>query len=251
MIELISLNKTFKGKKENFVALDDINLKVNDGEIFGVIGLSGAGKSTLIRCINLLERPDSGKVIIDGEDLTLLNKKELNAFRKKLSMIFQSFNLFEQKTALQNVCFPLELAKTPKSERKEIALKLLDQMGILDKANSYPSQLSGGQKQRVAIARALASNPKYLLCDEATSALDPEATESILSIIKEINEKQKITVIVITHELSVIAKICNRVAVVHQGRVCECNTTEQIFKNPIAEPTKKLIASATLFRGEE
>ena len=250
MIEIISLNKTFKSNKEDFVALEDINLTVNDGEIFGVIGLSGAGKSTLIRCINLLERPDSGKVVIDGQDLTLLNKKELNAFRKNLSMIFQGFNLFEQRTALQNVCFPLELTNVPKEERTKIALDLLEQMGIQDKANSYPSQLSGGQKQRVAIARALASNPKYLLCDEATSALDPEATESILSIIKEINQKQKITVIVITHELSVIAKICDRVAVIHNGKVCECNTPKQIFENPQTEPTKKLIASATIFKGE-
>ena len=147
-------------------------------------------------------------------------------------MIFQGFNLFEQRTALQNVCFPLELTNVPKEERTKIALDLLEQMGIQDKANSYPSQLSGGQKQRVAIARALASNPKYLLCDEATSALDPEATESILSIIKEINQKQKITVIVITHELSVVAKICDRVAVIHNGKVCECNTPTQIFKNP-------------------
>ena len=248
MIELINLTKTFKDGKNAvpFVALDNVSLQIEKGDIYGIIGLSGAGKSTLIRCVNLLEKPDSGNIFIDGEDITLKNKKELNLLRKKLSMIFQSFNLFEQRTALKNVCFPLELVKTPKKEAEAKALELLDRVGLRDKANAYPSQLSGGQKQRVAIARALASNPEYLLCDEPTSALDTEATESVLQILKQINKEQGITITIITHELSVIAKLCNKVAVIENGRICEFGKVSEVFNNPKTEQTKRLIKAFTI-----
>lgn len=248
MIELVNLTKTFKDGKNAlpFVALDNVSLQIEKGDIYGIIGLSGAGKSTLIRCVNLLEKPDSGSILIDGEDITLKNKKELNLLRKKLSMIFQSFNLFEQRTALKNVCFPLELVKTPKKEAEKRGLELLDRVGLRDKANAYPSQLSGGQKQRVAIARALASNPEYLLCDEPTSALDTEATESVLQILKQINKEQGITVAIITHELSVIAKLCNKVAVIENGRICEFGKVSEVFNNPKTEQTKRLIKAFTI-----
>ncbi|MBQ3572599.1 MAG: ATP-binding cassette domain-containing protein [Clostridia bacterium] len=248
MIEIVNLSKTFgKSKKEKpFVALNNVSLTVNDGEIFGVIGLSGAGKSTLIRCINLLEKPDCGQILIDGEDILLKNKKALNEQRKKLSMIFQNFNLFEQRTALQNVCFPLEINKTPKAQAREIATSLLKQVGLEDKLDAYPSQLSGGQKQRVAIARALATNPNYLLCDEPTSALDTEATESVLQILKQINKEKGITVIIITHELSVITKLCNKVAVIENGQICELGKVSEVFKNPKTEQTKRLISAFTI-----
>ena len=248
MIELINLTKTFKDGKNAvpFVALDNVSLQIEKGDIYGIIGLSGAGKSTLIRCVNLLEKPDSGNIFIDGEDITLKNKKELNLLRKKLSMIFQSFNLFEQRTALKNVCFPLELVKTPKKEAEKRGLELLDRVGLRDKANAYPSQLSGGQKQRVAIARALASNPEYLLCDEPTSALDTEATESVLQILKQINKEQGITIAIITHELSVITKLCNKVAVIENGRICEFGKVSEVFNNPKTEQTKRLIKAFTI-----
>ncbi len=248
MIELVNLTKTFKDGKNAlpFVALDNVSLQIEKGDIYGIIGLSGAGKSTLIRCVNLLEKPDSGNIFIDGEDITLKNKKELNLLRKKLSMIFQSFNLFEQRTALKNVCFPLELIKTPKKEAEKRGLELLDRVGLRDKANAYPSQLSGGQKQRVAIARALASNPEYLLCDEPTSALDTEATESVLQILKQINKEQGITVVIITHELSVITKLCNKVAVIKNGRICEFGKVSEVFNNPQTEQTKRLIKAFTI-----
>lgn len=248
MIELVNLTKTFKDGKNAlpFVALDNVSLQIEKGDIYGIIGLSGAGKSTLIRCVNLLEKPDSGNIFIDGEDITLKNKKELNLLRKKLSMIFQSFNLFEQRTALKNVCFPLELIKTPKKEAEKRGLELLDRVGLRDKANAYPSQLSGGQKQRVAIARALASNPEYLLCDEPTSALDTEATESVLQILKQINKEQGITVAIITHELSVITKLCNKVAVIENGRICEFGKVSEVFNNPQTEQTKRLIKAFTI-----
>lgn len=248
MIELVNLTKTFKDGKNAvpFVALDNVSLQIEKGDIYGIIGLSGAGKSTLIRCVNLLEKPDSGNIFIDGEDITLKNKKELNLLRKKLSMIFQSFNLFEQRTALKNVCFPLELVKTPKKEAEKRGLELLDRVGLRDKANAYPSQLSGGQKQRVAIARALASNPEYLLCDEPTSALDTEATESVLQILKQINKEQGITIAIITHELSVITKLCNKVAVIENGRICEFGKVSEVFNNPKTEQTKRLIKAFTI-----
>ena len=248
MIELINLNKTFKSYngKDDFVALNNVNLTIKKGDIYGIIGLSGAGKSTLIRCINMLEKPNSGKILIDGEDITAQNKKTLNQTRKKVSMIFQNFNLFEQKTALQNVCFPLELVKTPKNEAINKAVDLLKQVGLEDKINAYPSQLSGGQKQRVAIARALASNPNYLLCDEPTSALDTEATESILQILKKINQEKGITIVIITHELGVITKLCNKVAVIENGIICEEGNTRDVFLNPISTQMKRLLSSYSL-----
>lgn len=248
MIELINLNKTFKSYngKDDFVALNNVNLTIKKGDIYGIIGLSGAGKSTLIRCINMLEKPNSGKILIDGEDITAQNKKTLNQTRKKVSMIFQNFNLFEQKTALQNVCFPLELIKTPKKEAMNKAVDLLKQVGLEDKINAYPSQLSGGQKQRVAIARALASNPNYLLCDEPTSALDTEATESILQILKKINQEKGITIVIITHELGVITKLCNKVAVIENGIICEEGFTREVFLTPTSTQMKRLLSSYSL-----
>lgn len=247
MLEIINLVKKFKTKTGEFTALDNINIKIEDGEIFGIIGLSGGGKSTLIRCINQIEKPNSGKVLSDGKDLTQASKKELNAERKKIAMIFQNFNLFEQRTALENVCFPMLLNKHSHKDRENIknrALQLLESVGMRDKAENYPAQLSGGQKQRVAIARAIAAKPKYLLCDEATSALDPEATASILEILKDINKTEKITILVITHELSVIKNICDRVAVIEDGKICECEKVENLFKNPSSAAAKRLLSAS-------
>ena len=208
MIEIKNLSKTFETKDGTVEALKDVNIDVRDGDIFGIIGMSGAGKSTLVRCINVLERPTAGSVIIDGEDVSKLSEKELRAVRRKVTMIFQGFNLLMQRTCLKNICFPLELAGVKKAEAEKRAKELLETVGLPDKANAYPSQLSGGQQQRIAIARALATDPKVLLCDEATSALDPKTTQSILALIKEINEKTGITVVVITHQMSVVEQIC-------------------------------------------
>ena len=213
MIELQHINKTFTTKKTQTVALSDVNLKIEDGEIFGIIGFSGAGKSTLVRCINLLEKPDSGEVIIDGVDICKLSRKELNVKRRKIGMIFQQFNLLEQRTVAKNVRFPLEVAKVPKDEAEKKVAELLQLVGLTDKADVYPSQLSGGQKQRVAIARALATDPNIILCDEATSALDPITTKSVLALLKTLNEKLGVTVVVITHEMSVVEQICDSVAI--------------------------------------
>ena len=207
MIELQNVTKDFGEGEGQIHAVHDISLTIEDGEIFGIIGLSGAGKSTLARCINLLERPTSGSVIVDGKDLTKLPQKELLLIRRSIGMIFQGFNLLAQRTVLQNVCYPLEIAGWKKKESVERAMELLSVVGLADRARAYPSQLSGGQKQRVAIARALATKPRYLLCDEATSALDPTTTQSILSLLKEINRTMGVTVIVITHEMRVIDQI--------------------------------------------
>ena len=207
MIELKNLSKVYKTSEKEIVALDGINLTIQDGEIFGIIGLSGAGKSTLVRCINLLERPTGGEVIIDGKSLTELPRRELLKLRQQIGMIFQGFNLLEQRNVIKNICFPLELAGVKKEDAQARALELLKLVGLEDRASSYPSQLSGGQKQRVAIARALATKPKYLLCDEATSALDPNTTRQILDLLKEINEKLGVTIVVITHEMRVIDRI--------------------------------------------
>ncbi len=241
MIEIKSLCKTFSTKNQKIEALNNINLSVNDGEIFGIIGLSGAGKSTLVRCINLLEKPDSGSVIIDGRDITKLKEKELLKLRASIGMIFQNFNLLEQRNVLKNVCYPLEIAGVKKEEAKKRALELLDVVGLSEKSRAYPSQLSGGQKQRVAIARALATNPKYILCDEATSALDPNTTASILSLLKEINEKMGVTIIVITHEMSVIERICDSVAVIDSGKIAETGRVCDIFSSPKSDTAKQLI----------
>lgn len=245
MIEVKNLCKTYHNKQRDVEALKNVSFEVNDGEIFGIIGLSGAGKSTLIRSLNLLEKPDSGSVIIDGDNLQELSENELRLKRRKIGMIFQSFNLLMQKTALENVCFPMDINGVNKKEAKEKALEYLKIVGLEDRANSYPSQLSGGQKQRVAIARVLASNPEILLCDEATSALDPETTKSILHLIKDINEKYGITVVLITHEMSVIQEICNRCVVLEDGKLMEENTVEELFRHPKTAAARRLIINST------
>ena len=241
MIEIKDLSKTFSSASGTVEALRDINLTINDGEIFGIIGLSGAGKSTLVRCINLLERPTSGHVIIDGKDMTVLPRRELLEMRRSISMIFQGFNLLEQRSVLRNVCFPLEMSGTKSGEAKKRALELLKLVGLESKANAYPAQLSGGQKQRVAIARALATNPRYLLCDEATSALDPNTTRSILELLREINQSLGVTIIVITHEMRVIDQICDRVAVIDRGQIAELGAVSQVFTNPQSKIARELI----------
>ena len=219
IVELRNLSKTFGSGEGQVAALQHVSVAVEPGEIFGIIGLSGAGKSTLVRCINLLERPDEGQVLFHGRDLMTMSNQELRAVRRKISMIFQSFNLLDQRTSLDNICFPLELAGVSRGEAKKRAMALLETVGLPDKANAYPVQLSGGQKQRIAIARALASDPEVLLCDEATSALDPQTTDSILKLLQTISRERKITVIIITHQMSVIEQICNRVAILDSGVV--------------------------------
>lgn len=241
MIELKNISKNFKTSTKSIKALDDVNLKIDEGKIFGVIGQSGAGKSTLIRCINLLEIPDAGEVWINNENLTDLNASNLTLARRKIGMIFQHFNLLSSRTIFQNIAFPLELIGTSKAEIKTKVNQLLDLVGILDKANEYPANLSGGQKQRVAIARALASDPTVLLCDEATSALDPATTASILKLLKEINQRLKITIVLITHEMEVIRSICDEVAVMENGKVVESGSVEEIFTNPKQKITKNFI----------
>ena len=241
MIEIRHLNKTYRTADKDIVALEDINLTIRDGEIFGIIGLSGAGKSTLVRCINLLEQPSAGEVIVDGESITALPRKELLKLRRSIGMIFQGFNLLEQRSVLRNVCFPLEIAGVKKKEAKERAMELLSLVGLADRAEAYPSQLSGGQKQRVAIARALATKPKYLLCDEATSALDPTTTRAILELLREINESLGVTIIVITHEMKVIDQICDRVAVIDHSRIAEEGKVSEVFTNPRSQIARDLI----------
>jgi D-methionine transport system ATP-binding protein len=242
VIEIKDLKKTFAGADgAPFTALSDINLTINDGEIFGIIGLSGAGKSTLVRCINLLEKPTEGSVIIDGKDMMTLSKKELLLKRRDIGMIFQSFNLLEQRTVLRNICFPLEIAGVKRAEATARAKELLELVGLTEKEKAYPSQLSGGQKQRVAIARALASNPKYLLCDEATSALDPNTTNQILELLDRINKTLGVTIIVITHEMRVIDQICDRVAVIDHSQIAEIGRVSDVFTNPKSQIARELI----------
>ena len=241
MIEIRHLNKTYRTADKDIVALEDINLTIRDGEIFGIIGLSGAGKSTLVRCINLLEQPSAGEVIVDGESITALPRKELLKLRRSIGMIFQGFNLLEQRSVLRNVCFPLEIAGVKKKEAKERAMELLSLVGLADRTEAYPSQLSGGQKQRVAIARSLATRPKYLLCDEATSALDPTTTRAILELLHEINESLGVTIIVITHEMKVIDQICDRVAVIDHSRIAEEGKVSEVFTNPRSQIARDLI----------
>jgi D-methionine transport system ATP-binding protein len=219
VIELKNLGKTFHTKEQDIVALRDINLTIEDGEIFGIIGLSGAGKSTLVRCINLLERPTEGDVLIDGQSLTKMPRRELLEVRRNIGMIFQGFNLLEQRNVLRNICYPLEIARVPRAQAEARARELLRVVGLEDREKAYPAQLSGGQKQRVAIARALATNPKYLLCDEATSALDPNTTRAILELLREINRTMGVTIVVITHEMKVIDTICDRVAIIDHSRI--------------------------------
>ena len=241
MIELKQVSKVFPTEDGDFEALSNIDLTINDGDIFGIVGMSGAGKSTLVRCINLLERPTSGAVYIDGENLMDTPPAQLRQQRRSISMIFQQFNLLMQRTCLKNICFPMEIAGVPKAEAKKRALEYLDIVGLPDKANAYPAQLSGGQKQRIAIARALASNPKVLLCDEATSALDPTTTRSILKLIKDINQRLGITVVVITHEMAVVEEICTHVAILDHGHMVETGTVEEVFSNPKTEAGRKLV----------
>ena len=241
MIKLENLTKTFNTIDGEVHALSDINLTINDGDIYGIIGMSGAGKSTLVRCINLLERPTEGKVIINGEDMTTLTPIELRQMRRKVTMIFQSFNLLMQRTCLKNICFPLELSGVKPADAKKRAMELLEIVGLPDKANAYPAQLSGGQMQRIAIARALATDPEVLLCDEATSALDPKTTQSILSLIRDINKRLGITVIIITHQMSVVEDVCNRVAILDNGYVVEEGFVTDVFSNPQSAAAKRLV----------
>ena len=241
MIKLSHLAKIFATPQNSVHALDDINLTIEDGDIYGIIGMSGAGKSTLVRCINRLEKPTGGEIFINDTEITKLSEKQLRSIRKEITMIFQGFNLLQQVNCLRNVCFPLEIAGVKKQEAEEKAYELLELVGLKEKALSYPIQLSGGQQQRVAIARALATNPKVLLCDEATSALDPNTTNSILDLIKEINHKLGITVIVITHQMNVIERICNKVAILENGKVVENGTVEEIFSEPKSEAGKLLV----------
>ncbi|MCI5698809.1 MAG: ATP-binding cassette domain-containing protein [Lachnospiraceae bacterium] len=244
IIRVEHLKKVFKSAAGDVTAADDISFSIEKGDIFGIIGLSGAGKSTLVRCLNLLERPTSGNIFIGKKNILKLSQRELRQERQKIGMIFQHFNLLMQRNVLDNVCFPLEIAGVKKKEARERALGLLKTVGLEDKAKSYPAQLSGGQKQRVAIARVLAANPEILLCDEATSALDPQTTKSILALLKEINQKYGITIVVITHEMSVVQEICSHVAVLDQGKLAESNTVEELFRSPRTEAARKLILHA-------
>ena len=241
MIEIKHLYKTFPSADGDVEALKDITLTIEDGDIFGIIGMSGAGKSTLVRCINMLERPTSGQVIIDGKDLGAMSEKELRAERRNITMIFQHFNLLQQRTCLKNVCFPMELSGVKPQEATQRAMELLALVGLPDKANAYPSQLSGGQQQRVAIARALATDPKVLLCDEATSALDPNTTHAILELIRDINQKLGITVVIITHQMSVVEEICQHVAILDGGEVAEMGAVGTMFSSPKSSAAKRLV----------
>ncbi len=243
MIELKRVSKHFEVHGQRIVALDDINLEVPQGMVYGVIGASGAGKSTLIRCVNLLERPSSGQVLVDGKDLTAMSERELIVARRDIAMIFQHFNLLSGLTVFDNVAMPLVLSRTPKEKIAQKVSALLQLVGLEDKRDVYPSNLSGGQKQRVAIARALASDPKVLLCDEATSALDPATTQSILQLLKEINVRLGLTILLITHEMDVVKRICDRVAVIDKGRLVETGSVSEIFANPKTELAQHFIQS--------
>ena len=244
MIEIKHLSKTFQMKDGAVNALKDISLTIPDGSIYGIIGMSGAGKSTLVRCINLLERPTEGSVVIDGVEMEKLTPAQLRQRRREITMIFQQFNLLMQRSCLKNICFPMELAGVKKEEAEKRAKELLEMVGLPDKANAYPAQLSGGQKQRIAIARALATEPKVLLCDEATSALDPNTTHSILTLIKDINRKLGITVVVITHQMSVVEDVCSHVAILDNGTVVEQGRVRDIFSNPHSDAAKRLVFPA-------
>ena len=245
MIQLEHISKSFVTASGTVHAVQDVNLQIGEGEIFGIIGFSGAGKSTLVRCINLLERPTEGRVIVDGEDLTAMDLKKLREVRKKIGMIFQHLNLMRSRTVFQNIAFPLKKSGLSKAEKEKKIESLLELVGLSDKKDAYPSQLSGGQKQRVAIARALANDPKVLLCDEATSALDPQTTQSILKLLKQVNETLGITIVLITHEMAVVKDICDRVAIMEQGRVVEEGDTVSVFSHPKEAMTKDFIDTAS------
>ena len=241
MIELQHVSKTFENAGGRVDALRDVSLTIADGDIYGIIGMSGAGKSTLVRCINMLERPTEGRVIVNGQQLDAMTPAQLRAARREITMIFQQFNLLMQRTCLKNVCFPMELAGVKKADAEKRARELLEVVGLPDKANAYPAQLSGGQKQRIAIARALATNPKVLLCDEATSALDPKTTRQILELIQDINRKLGITVVVITHQMSVVKEICTHVAILDDGEVVEDGLVSAVFSAPKSQAARHLV----------
>ena len=243
MIELQHIDKIYHTSSGDLHALKDINLTINEGEIFGIIGLSGAGKSTLVRCINMLEKPTSGKVIVDGQEMTALGEVQLRKARQNIGMIFQHFNLLSSRTVFGNIAFPLEIQGLDKAAIQKKVEPLLDLVGLKDRADHYPSQLSGGQKQRVGIARALASDPKVLLCDEATSALDPQTTESILNLLRDINKRLHITIVMITHQMNVVKEICDRVAVIENGEIIEQGSMVDIFTNPQKATTREFVAS--------
>ena len=245
IIQINNVTKSFETKDSRVEALKGIILEINRGDIYGIIGMSGAGKSTLVRCLNFLEKPTEGTVLIEGQDLSSCSDKELRKVRNSVAMIFQHFNLLMQRTVLDNVCFSLEILGMKKKEAREKALGILKIVDLEEKANAYPAQLSGGQKQRVAIARSLAMDPKILLCDEATSALDPTTTRSILALLKEINQKYGITIVIITHEMGVVQEICSHVAIIEQGELAETGTVEEVFSSPKSKAAKKLV-----FRGE-
>ncbi len=241
MIELKNVSKTFQTAGNSVEAVRDVSLTIKKGDIYGIIGLSGAGKSTLVRCINFLEQPTAGQVLFDGINLAELDRRALGKTRKSMSMIFQSFNLLSQRTALKNICYPLEISKVPRERAVEKARQLLKLVGLEDRENAYPSQLSGGQQQRVAIARALATDPQVLLCDEATSALDPNTTRSILALLRDINQKLGVTIVVITHEMKVVEQICNKVAVMEAGQIVECGFVRDVFLAPKSTVARDLI----------
>ncbi|KGR92385.1 methionine ABC transporter ATP-binding protein [Ureibacillus massiliensis 4400831 = CIP 108448 = CCUG 49529] len=247
MLEFQNITKIYKSKGKEVVGVDNVSLKVNKGDIFGIVGYSGAGKSSLLRCVNLLERPTSGKVLVNGVDLTELSSKDLRTARLKIGMIFQHFYLVSQKTVGENIAFALRAAKLPKNRIDARVDELLDMVGLTDKRDVYPGQLSGGQKQRVGIARALANNPSILLCDEATSALDPKTTLSILRLLKDINKKLGITIVLITHEMDVVKEICNRMAIMQDGRVIEEGEVYDIFASPHEPLTQEFISSVVSF----
>ena len=251
MIRLEQVSKTFVQKDKQTEALKNVSLTIEDGSIFGIICSSGAGKSTLVRCLNLLERPTEGKVYIDDTELTALGSADLRAERRKIGMVFQQFNLLAQRNALKNVCYPLEIAGVGARQAKERAKELLKMVGLEDRMYHYPAQLSGGQKQRVAIARALATEPKYLLCDEATSALDPNTTNSILELLKEINERLGVTIIVITHEMRVVEKICTHVAVLNEGEIIEEGSIQDVFLSPKTKVAQEMIYPKQKFEKQD
>lgn len=243
-ISVLNVSKTFKTKDNTVEALKNISLDIEKGDIFGIIGMSGAGKSTLVRCLNYLERPTKGDVVIDGRSLGSMSERQLRSQRQDVAMIFQHFNLLMQKNVLDNVCFPMRINKVPRKKARERAMELLSEVGLEDKAYAFPAQLSGGQQQRVAIARALANNPRILLCDEATSALDPKTTSEVLTLLKRINESHGITIVIITHSMSVVQEICNRVAIIDKGEVAEVGKVIDVFNNPQSDAAMKLVLSS-------
>ena len=241
IIQIQNVTKTFTGRDNQVEALKGISLDIGKGDIYGIIGMSGAGKSTLVRCLNFLERPTTGTVLVEGRDLSAMSGKELRKTRTGIAMIFQHFNLLMQRSVLDNVCFPMEIVGVKRADARKRAKELLEIVGLAEKAASYPAQLSGGQKQRVAIARALANNPKILLCDEATSALDPTTTKSILQLLQKINKEFGITIVIITHEMAVVQEICSHVAIIDNGNLAEHGTVEEVFTSPKSSAAKKLV----------